>query len=374
MANMERPRVKANWLLLWYLVALLVGLVAAIVLASLAVATRIFGMITGTSTSSPEALLTVVAAIVLGVLPWPGLLMLATAMVKPRRTANSVTNRTVGPAVVGLVALNEEQAVTGAVRDFASAPGVGAVIVVDNSSHDRTAELATRAGARVVHEANRGYGFACQRALREGLRSGYPVVVLCEADRTFRADDLGKLTAYLKHADLVIGSRTHYALLKGDSQMNSFLTLGNVFVGKILQLRYWDWRVGGRARLTDVGCTYMAFRADALAQIAPSLEVGGNHFVPHVLMVAQEHGLRVVQIPITFWPRVGTSKGGSATWRQGLQLGLTMMWHILTYRVKRNASSSAVRTESAVAVSRGAQRALSLRSDAAVGSLRPPSP
>jgi len=346
MPDMEHSRVKPNWPLLWYLVVLLIGLVTATMLASLTVAAYILGAVTGMALPSLGGLLITVVAIVLGVLPWPGLLMLAATMVKPQRTANSVASRAVGPVVVGLVALNEEQAVTAAVRDFASARGVGAVIVVDNNSHDRTAELAARAGARVVHEARRGYGFACQRALREGLHSGYPVVVLCEADRTFRADDLGKLTAYLKHADLVIGSRTHYALLKGDSQMNSFLTLGNVFVGKILQLRYWDWRVGGRARLTDVGCTYMAFRADALARIAPSLEVGGNHFVPHVLMVAQEHGLRVVQIPVTFWPRVGTSKGGSASWRQGLQLGLTMLWHILTYRVKTSPASNSAHVES----------------------------
>ncbi|MDR7573563.1 MAG: glycosyltransferase family 2 protein [Armatimonadota bacterium] len=343
---MEPPRVKPNWLLLWYLVLLLIGLAAATTLASVTVAARVIGTIAGASIPLPDTLLVTVTAIVLGVLPWPGLLMLAAAMVRPQRTANSVTSRPVGRAVVGLVALNEEQAVADAVRDFASVRGVGAVIVVDNRSRDRTAELAARAGARVVHEARRGYGFACQRALHEGLRSGHPAVVLCEADRTFRADDLGKLTAYLKHADLVIGSRTHYALLKGDSQMNSFLTLGNVFVGKVLQLRYWDWRVGGRARLTDVGCTYMAFRADALARIVHSLEVGGNHFVPHVLMVAQEHGLRVVQVPVTFWPRVGTSKGGSAGWKQGLQLGLTMLWHILTYRVKASPASYPAHAES----------------------------
>ncbi len=214
------------------------------------------------------------------------------------------------------------------------------IIVVDNGSNDRTRELAPSAGATVVSEMAQGYGHACLRALAEGLRSGYPAIVLCEADGTFRAEDLEKLILYLRHADLVLGSRTHGFLLNSNSQLNSFLMLGNLFVAKLLQFRYWDWTMGGRVRFTDVGCTYRAVRAEALEKILPALRVGGDHFAPHMVMVALEHGLRVVEVPVTFWSRLGVSKGGNASWWAAFTLGLTMIWHILTYRVARTAEAS----------------------------------
>jgi len=107
-----------------------------------------------------------------------------------------------------------------------------------------------------------------------------------------------------------------------------------LFVAKLLQLRYWDWNVGGRVRLTDAGCTYRAIRATALRKILPALQVGGNHFGPHMVMVALEYGLRVLEVPVTFWKRVGVSKGGNASWRAALTLGVQMIWHITTHRVR----------------------------------------
>ena len=92
--------------------------------------------------------------------------------------------------------------------------------------------------------------------------------------------------------------------------------------------------MGGRVRLTDVGCTYRAIRAEALRQILPALHVEGDHFGPHMIMVALEHGLRVVEVPVTFWRRVGSSKGGNASWGKAFKLGWVMIWHILTYRVR----------------------------------------
>lgn len=331
---------RPNWLLLGYLLTVTVVLAGTVVIASLALINRLTKALAYTSVWDLDGLLLITATVGLGVLPWPGLAVLARALLKPDKPIGSVDQRPVGKSVVVLVALNEEQAIEKVVAEFAAQTDVGSVIVVDNGSSDRTADLAVRAGATVIREENRGYGFACRRALAEGVRSGHPVVILCEADSTFRATDVEKLIAYLRHSDLAIGSRTHLALLNGDSQLDSFFVLGNVFIGKILQFRYWDWTVGGKVRLTDVGCTFMGFHAEPLSRILPSLDVGGNHFVPHLLMVALEHGMSVIQVPITFWRRLGTSKGGNASWSKGFRLGLTMIWHILTHRVKAAAHAS----------------------------------
>ncbi|GEM_PF-2122677 len=317
--------------LLYCVVTLVVGLSSAL-LACAAAALEAGKKLTGLSApdlASPAGRLAILS---LGLLPWPGLVLLARAVLKPSKPSMTIDRRPLGTAVVVLTALNEEKAVEKVVADFASVPGIERVILVDNGSTDRTVELGVRAGACVVREPRRGYGFACRRALSEGLKTGCPVIILCEADGTFSADDVVKLMLYLTHADLVVGSRVFPYLLSGDSQLNSFFILGNLLVAKLLQIRYWDWTLGGPVRLTDVGCTYLAIRAEGLHRILPTLGVGGNHFVPHLLMNAIEHGLRVVQIPITFWRRVGASKGGNASWWDGFKLGLAMVGHILTYQ------------------------------------------
>jgi len=325
-----------NWVVLMYLVLWGGTIGVAAVLASAEVILRAYTLLTGWPVASLAEWLVGTTVAALGVLPWPGILALARALLRPKTLPPfEVHSKPVGPAIVVLPALDEEQGIQHVVSSFLATPGVGSVIVVDNGSNDRTRELALSAGARVVTEPARGYGHACFRALSEGLQSGYPVIVLAEADGTFRAEDLEKLTAYLKHADMVLGSRTHGFLLNDNSQLNPFLALGNLFVAKLLQFRYWDWRTGGRVHLTDVGCTYRVIRAEALGRILPMLHVGGDHFGPNMVMVALEHGLRVVEVPVTFWKRVGVSKGGNANWRRAFKLGLVMIWHIITYRLRR---------------------------------------
>ncbi len=133
----------------------------------------------------------------------------------------------------------------------------------------------------------------------------------------------------------VWGTRTTPCWRSAARQSNSFLTIGNLFISQLLPFRYGNWVTGGPARFTDVGCTYRAMRAEALAPILPALHAGGNHFSPHMLMVALEHNLRIIEVPVTFWRRVGYSKGGNASWLSSFTLGLLMIWHILTYRVQR---------------------------------------
>jgi glycosyltransferase involved in cell wall biosynthesis len=96
------------------------------------------------------------------------------------------------------------------------------VIVVDNNSRDRTADVARAHSAIVVHESQPGYGRCVYRALQEGLGySDTELTLLCEGDMTFRAYDIDKFMAYIPHADIVNGTRIVEQLkasgdLKGD--------------------------------------------------------------------------------------------------------------------------------------------------------------
>jgi len=232
--------------------------------------------------------------------------------------------------VVVLTAYDEADCIADAVRDFRQ-PGVRHVLVVDNNSRDETALLAARAGARVVLETNQGYGHACMRGLREALRLKPDVVVLAEGDGTFAGRDVTKLLVYLDDADMVIGNRVTPGLVDRNSQMDSFFVWGNQLGAKLIQLKFWEWRFLGKTRLSDLGCTMRALRVEALAAIAGDLDVGGDHFSPHMIMVALRRGLSVVEVPVTFWPRIGDSKGASQSLRKAIVVGFTMLWHILTF-------------------------------------------
>src|SRR5438876_11162956 len=105
--------------------------------------------------------------------------------------------------------LNEEAAVGGVVdeaRHGIEASGrSGEVIVVDNGSTDRSAEIAAAHGAVVVHEPERGYGSAYLTGLAHA-RGEY--VVMGDADGTYPLRELGKFVDSLEHgSDLVLGSR-----------------------------------------------------------------------------------------------------------------------------------------------------------------------
>ncbi len=234
--------------------------------------------------------------------------------------------------VVAMTAYNDEASIGEAVKEFRSQKDVKEVIVVDNNSTDKTSDVATEAGARVVHEPMQGYGYACMRGLREAL--GFPkvnVVVLVEGDMTFDGRDLSKLVPYLDNVDMVVGTRTTQELTTQDSQMNWFYVWGNMFLAKLVQVKFFDTKHWGRVRLTDVGCTMRAVRAEALRSIMDQLKVGGHHFSPHMLMVAIANELKVVEIPVTFRKRWGLSKGAGSGKVKGFGVGLQIMWHILTY-------------------------------------------
>jgi cellulose synthase/poly-beta-1,6-N-acetylglucosamine synthase-like glycosyltransferase len=242
--------------------------------------------------------------------------------------------------VVAITAYNDAEATARAVRRFKAQDHVIEVLAIDNNSTDRTAELAMAAGARVIRESRQGYGYACIRGLQEAASvPDADVVVLTEGDGTFVADDLSKFLAYIDQADMVVGTRVVRALVEDGSQMDYFFTWGNLAVAALLRLRFWNAQFLGAARLTDVGCTYRAIRRDALERILPDLEVGGNHFSPHMMLIGLTRGLSLIEIPVTFRRRDGRSKGASQSLFKGLQVGLAMIWHILTYRVKPESES-----------------------------------
>jgi glycosyltransferase involved in cell wall biosynthesis len=194
-------------------------------------------------------------------------------------------------------ALNEEASI-GAVLDAIPRPAVRRVVVADNGSVDRTADVARAHGALVVAEPRRGYGAACLRAI-DALRGEPPHVVLfLDADLS---DDPAEAPRLLEpiaagRADLVIGTR---ALGGADpGALTATQRFGNWLATRLLRLLY-------GARYTDLG-PFRAIRWDALE----ALRMRDRDFgwTVEMQVKASRMGLRHEEVSVRYRRRIGKSK------------------------------------------------------------------
>jgi glycosyltransferase involved in cell wall biosynthesis len=194
---------------------------------------------------------------------------------------------------------------------LAELPRVERVVVVDNGSRDRTAELARELGARVVSEPVRGYGQACLAGLAclwgthsdpasrlEPPLGDEDIVVFLDADHSDFPEDLPRILEPLlaDRADLVIGSR-----VLGGARMDAMLPqawLGNRFACFLMRLLF-------GARATDLG-PFRAIRSGALRRLG--MRDRGFGWTIEMQLKAHADGLRVVEVPARYRPRIGRSK------------------------------------------------------------------
>src|SRR5262249_11807233 len=147
------------------------------------------------------------------------------------------------------------------VADFRAHPAVDEVLVVDNRSADRTGAIAAEKGARVVREETPGYGSACRRGLDDAAGD---VLILTEADGSFRAHDLAKPPAHYESSAVVRGTRTTRQMVEQGANMGFMVRWANVTMAKILELL---WYFPHEPRLTDVGCTFRLLSRAAWNQV-----------------------------------------------------------------------------------------------------------
>lgn len=246
-----------------------------------------------------------------------------------RRIERRIEGSATCPAriAVALTSYNDEASIGLSVRDFLEHPLVSKVIVVDNNSRDGSAAAAAAAGAIVVTERRPGYGHCVYRCLQELHTLGdTEFVALCEGDMTFRAKDLEKLASFAPHADIVNGTRIVEQLRAYETQLSTFMYYGNFFVGKLLEIKHF-----GRGTFTDVGTTYKLLRRDALPRLLAALNPAINlEFNAYLMDQALGLGFLMVECPITFHQRVGSSKGGNVSNLRAFRVGVRMIVGLLT--------------------------------------------
>jgi glycosyltransferase involved in cell wall biosynthesis len=227
---------------------------------------------------------------------------------------------------------NERDSIRTAILDFAATGVIDEIVVVNNNAALGTSEEVASAVAAVpngtlvreVHEPTQGYGFAIRRGMREATGD---YIVVSEPDGTFLGRDTFKLLAYVEDFDVVYGSRTARTFIWRGANMGAALRWGNWGVAKMMEFLF------NSTNLTDVGCTMRLIRREALAQLSGEFTIGGSAFGPEMMVLSLLHGLRVIQVPVNYLPRVGESSV-TGDLRKAVLLGLLMVGLVWRYRVR----------------------------------------
>jgi len=174
---------------------------------------------------------------------------------------------------------------------------IGEVVVCDNGSSDASVRVATEAGARVVHQPQRGYGSAYRKGF-EYARGRY--LVMGDSDGSYDFAELHALTARLQagESDYVLGSRFDGEILPGAMPW-LHQRIGNPVLTGILN-RFFGLRV------SDAHSGMRAFTREAYDRLGLATE--GMEFASEIVINAAQVGLKVSEVPITYHPRIGESK------------------------------------------------------------------
>lgn len=201
---------------------------------------------------------------------------------------------------------NEEKTIGGVLEQLASLSLDKEIIVVDDGSNDGASEKINNFVPAIQvlrHETNQGKG----AALRTGLaRASGDFIVFCDADLEY---DINQILVLFDHisqngADVVYGSR----FIDYQPKKNLVHYLGNRFLTWLTNFLY-------GAKLTDMETGYKMFRSDIVKKLA--LTSRRFEIEPEITAKILKQGIKIVEIPITYDPRV-KSEGKKIKYRDGL--------------------------------------------------------
>jgi hypothetical protein len=209
--------------------------------------------------------------------------------------------------------LNEEQGVERILRQMPEF--VDEVIVVDNGSTDRSAEVARSFGAQVIQEEVRGYG----RAYRKGFASARgDLIITLDGDHSYPVDALSYLLEAFLHLEVDFLNASRFPVR--DRRAMSFKhKVGNLILSLAMSVLYFQW-------VRDSQSGMWVFRRSILERM--KLTADGMAFSEEIKIEAlKDPRIRFGEISIMYSSRVGETK--LHAWRDGLQ----NLWFLLKKRV-----------------------------------------
>lgn len=222
------------------------------------------------------------------------------------------------PQTVSVIipALNEAGNIAELVAAVLAQP-VDQVVVVDNGSTDGTGARAGAAGALVVREERRGYGYACAAGVAAAIGE---ILVFLDGDFSFSPGELPRLIEPIQQgvADLVLGSRVLGHIEPG--AMPPHQRFGNRLTAWLMGLLY-------RVKVTDLG-PYRAVRGELLGGLGMAEMTYG--WPTEMMVKAARQRVKILEVPVSYASRRAGKSKVSGTVRGSLLAG----WYILSVTLR----------------------------------------
>ncbi len=192
---------------------------------------------------------------------------------------------------------NEEQSIgevlESIIQVMAQSDVTSEIIVVDDGSEDKTAEIAGHKGVRLIqHSLNKGYG----AALKTGIRHArYDIIVTIDADGTYCSQDIPRLLTEIAHSDMVVGAR-----IGKEARVPALRR-----PAKWLLTQLANYLTG--TRIPDLNSGLRAFRKEIAMEFFRILPAGFS-FTATITLAMLSNDYVVKYIPIDYHERVGKSK------------------------------------------------------------------
>jgi glycosyltransferase involved in cell wall biosynthesis len=215
-------------------------------------------------------------------------------------------------SILTIVPVLNEEATIGRVVQTLQSVGLRQIRVVDNGSCDRSAEVAVKAGAEVLHEPVSGYGRACWCGLQQ-IPSHIQWSLFCDGDGSDDVNALHQFFALRDRFDLILGNRT--ATAAGRTAMTPVQRFGNRLATTLIWL-------GWGYRYQDLGPLRL-IRRSALEQI--QMQDRGFGWTVEMQVRAIECGLRICELPVNYQCRQGGTSKISGTIRGSIQAGAVIL-------------------------------------------------
>jgi glycosyltransferase involved in cell wall biosynthesis len=220
-------------------------------------------------------------------------------------------------------AYNEENAIT---QVIAAIPAVvSEIIVVDNNSTDATGKKAHNAGATVLFEERKGYGYACLKGLdyiaQQELKPD--IVVFLDGDYSDYPEELTTIIAPIlaNKVDFVIGARVKQ--LREPGSMTPQQVFGNWLACFLMKLFF-------KSKFTDLG-PFRAIKYDSL--MALKMEDKTYGWTVEMQLKVLKQKMSYIEIPVRYKNRIGVSKV-SGTVKGTIMAGIKIIGWIFKYAFK----------------------------------------
>lgn len=225
---------------------------------------------------------------------------------------------------------NEADSISFVINDFKEM--VDEIIIADGGSTDGTIEKINKfkeeGNIKLIQDSFRGYGDAIRNAIEQATGD---IILLVEGDATFRSRDIYKMYEYIKDCDMVIGTRTTKELISQGANMSTSLRIANILIAKFIELLW----ITIEPRITDVGCTYRAFWKNEYNEIKHNFISHGPEFSPEMIIEFLRNNKRVIEIPVSYYSRIGGASKHSESLAAIFRTGIRMLSLIMKKRFSR---------------------------------------